>query len=66
MKLTLVRGTCNDGKTCPGLYRTERGTYVVRGYVVDDAEALAELDLPAGETAVEVPAELLRQVDEAC
>lgn len=66
MKFTLVRGACNDGKTCPGLYRTERGTYLVRGYVVDDADALAELGLPAGETVVEVPAGLLRQVDEAC
>lgn len=63
MKVTLIRGTCNDGKTCPGLYETDRGTYVVRGYVVDNAETLAELGLPPGETVVEVPAELLRQVD---
>lgn len=66
MKLTLVAGACNDGKTCPAVYRTDRGTRVVRGYVVDDPEALAALDLPPGETAVEVPVELLDGAREQC
>jgi len=41
------------------LYRTDRGTGVVQGYVVTDPEALATLDLSTGQTAVEVPLSLL-------
>lgn len=58
MRLTRLRGTCNDSKVCPTVYATDRGTVVVQGWVVTDREALAQLGLPAGETAVEVPAEL--------
>lgn len=50
------------------LYRTERGTVIVLGVPVTDAEALAEMGrhgngIPDYESAVEVPAELLRAVD---
>jgi len=41
------------------VYATDRGTVVVQGAVVADPEALAALNLPAYETAVEVPASLL-------
>jgi hypothetical protein len=51
-------GGCDDG-TCPALYATDRGTYVVQGSIVTDPDALATLNLPAHETAVEVPADLL-------
>jgi hypothetical protein len=34
---------------------TERGTVLVRGVPVVDAEALAMMDIPAGEAAVELP-----------
>ena len=51
-------GGCDDG-TCPTLFLTDRGTYVVQGSIVTDPEALATMKLPAHETAVEVPAELL-------
>jgi len=57
MRLTQVSG-CNDG-TCPTVYATERGTYVVQGAVVTDREALASVSLPPHETLVEVPRELL-------
>ncbi len=59
MRLTRLRGTCPDTETCPTLYRTDRGTGVVQGYVVTDPEALATLDLSTGQTAVEVPLSLL-------
>lgn len=36
------------------------GTFVVQGWKVDDAEALAEMKIPAYETAVEIPLQLLR------
>ncbi|MCF2529816.1 hypothetical protein [Yinghuangia soli] len=50
---------CKNG-TCPTLWITEAGTgYIVQGRVVDDPEHLAQLGLPAGESAVFVPAEVL-------
>nr|WP_218902672.1 hypothetical protein [Streptomonospora nanhaiensis] len=53
-----IGGTCEDDN-CPTLYATDRGTVIVRGLVVSDAQALTQLGLPTGETAVEVPVELL-------
>lgn len=58
MKLTRRGGMCRDG-TCPTIYETDRGTIVVQGYVVNDSDVIP----PAGETLVEIPAELLRHVD---
>jgi uncharacterized Ntn-hydrolase superfamily protein len=57
MHLTKLAG-CSGG-TCPAVYATDRGTFVVQGSVVTDPDALAAMDLPTHETAVEVPAELL-------
>jgi hypothetical protein len=57
MRLRKIGG-CDDG-TCPTLFETDRGTYVVQGAIVTDPEALASVQLPAHETLVEVPAELL-------
>jgi hypothetical protein len=57
MHLTKLAG-CSGG-TCPAVYATDRGTFVVQGSVVTDPDALATMDLPAHETAVEVPAFLL-------
>lgn len=39
----------------PTLYRTDRGSWVVQGWVVDDPEALAQMDIPEGESCVEIP-----------
>jgi hypothetical protein len=66
MRLERLRGNCNDGKTCPTLYRTDRGTVVVRGWTITDSAALDELDLPGGESAVEIPVELIAEVLKAC
>jgi hypothetical protein len=57
MRLTQVSG-CNDG-TCPAVYATDRGTYVVQGAIVTDVEALATVNPPAHEALVEIPRELL-------
>lgn len=52
---------CKNG-TCPTLWGTEDGgAFVVQGYVITDPERLAQLDLPEGETAVMVPAAVLRE-----
>jgi len=48
---------CGSG-SCPTLYETNRGTYVVQGYVVGSD---AGVDLPDGESLVEIPAELLAE-----
>lgn len=66
MVVKLVRSTCNDGKTCPALHRTDRDTVVVQGWVVADAEVLAQLELPAGAEAVEVPTGLLAEALDSC
>ena len=61
MRLTFLGTTSNSG-SCPNLYATDRGTYVVQGYRVTDPDALAALHergLPEHETVVEIPAELL-------
>jgi hypothetical protein len=59
MKVRLIRSTSNTG-TCPTVYATDRGTFVVQGTRVTDAEALAAMDIPAHETVIEVPLDLLR------
>ena len=61
MKLRF-RGTNSSHGSCPSVYETDRGTLVVQGWRVTDSEAiaaLAERGLPAHETAVEIPLELL-------
>jgi hypothetical protein len=54
VRLTQLAG-CQGG-TCPAVYVTDRGTLVVQGAIVPDAEGV---NVPAGEALVEVPAELL-------
>jgi len=34
---------------------TDRGSYILSGAAVDDPEALAQMDIPGHETAVEIP-----------
>ncbi len=46
MKLTYL-GKVTDLGESPTLYATDRGTYVVQGWKVDDAEPLAEMKIPA-------------------
>ncbi len=56
MKLNLVAkdpDSVPDGS--PTLYRTDRQTWVIQGWVVADADALAAMDIPEGETCVEIP-----------
>lgn len=63
MRLTFLGSDSKDG-SCPTLYATDRGTYVVQGYRVTDSDALSDLcDVLEGETAVEIPKRLLRYAD---
>ncbi|MFF4754790.1 hypothetical protein ACWD5R_17200 [Streptomyces sp. NPDC002514] len=51
---------CKNG-TCPTLWGTDDGNYVVQGYVITDPERMAQLDLPEGEAAVMVPTAVLEE-----
>ena len=56
MRLTLVGVDPDSNPTgSPSLYRTDRGSWLVQGWVVTDPEALAQMNIPEGETAVEIP-----------
>jgi hypothetical protein len=56
-------GSTSEAGACPTLYETDRGTIVVQGLEVTDPEALADLrDILDGETAVEVPRELITEI----
>jgi hypothetical protein len=64
LELTFL-GTTSDKGSCPNVYETNRGTYVLQGEKVTDPGALATLKargLPDHETAVEVPKELMQNV----
>ncbi|MEC3994433.1 hypothetical protein VSR01_13180 [Actinacidiphila sp. DG2A-62] len=54
MKTTKLVSTC-DVKDCPTIYATDRGTLLVQGETPSDHG----LAIPAHETVVEIPAELL-------
>jgi hypothetical protein len=61
MRLTFIGKDPESNPTgSPTVYRTDRGTWVVQGWVVADADALAQLDLPDGETAVEIPDRMIQ------
>ncbi|MFE7576268.1 hypothetical protein ACFU5Z_16190 [Streptomyces sp. NPDC057521] len=56
MKLTRLVGQCDEGE-CPAIYATDRGTLAVQGSLLADHG----LDLPAHESLVEIPVELIRK-----
>ncbi|MCX4654448.1 hypothetical protein [Streptomyces microflavus] len=56
MKLTRLVGECDDGD-CPTVYATDRGTLAIQGDRVTDHG----LTIPAHETLVEIPVELVRK-----
>jgi hypothetical protein len=65
IKMRLL-GTSSGKNGCPALYATDRGTYVVQGKRVTDAEAIAALvDVRDDEFYVEIPKDLLRFATEA-
>ncbi len=61
MRLTFLGGDSGqDGS--PRAYATDRGTFVIQGYRIEDAETLGQLSIPGHETVVEIPAELLKHL----
>jgi hypothetical protein len=59
MKLRFL-GKVTESGNSPTLYDTDEDMYVIQGWVISDAEALSQLALPAGESAVMVPKALMR------
>ncbi|MGH3903673.1 MAG: hypothetical protein ACRDTE_05695 [Pseudonocardiaceae bacterium] len=52
------------GDTAHGVIRrTQRGSFLVLGRLVVEAEILRELNLPAGEAAVEIPISALPELE---
>lgn len=64
MPLIPLTEDCADGRTCPVVRATGRGTVIVQGYKLTAGD-LAEITLGDGETAVEIPAELLLEAARA-
>lgn len=59
MRLEFLGGDSGpDGS--PRVYATDRGTYIVQGYRVEDAEIIGQMRVPSHETCVEIPAELVK------
>jgi hypothetical protein len=56
MRLTFVGKDPESNPTgSPTVYRTDRESWVVQGWVVSDPETLAQMDVPPGESCVEIP-----------
>jgi hypothetical protein len=60
MELTFVaKDPESEPSGSPTLYRTDRGSWVVQGWVVGDPAALAAMGIPEGESCVEIPDRLV-------
>lgn len=61
MQLTFIgKDPTSNPTASPTVYKTDRDSWIVQGWVVEDPEALATLNLPAGETAVEIPDRMIQ------
>lgn len=61
MRLTFVGKDPESNPTgSPTVYRTDRNSWVVQGWVVEDSETLTQMDIPEGETCVEIPDRMLQ------
>jgi hypothetical protein len=60
MRLTLVaKDPESQPQGSPTLYRTDRQSWVVQGWVISDPEVLAKMNIPEGEIACEIPDRLV-------
>ncbi|MBG6139888.1 hypothetical protein [Longispora fulva] len=61
MRLTFIgKDPDSNPGGSPTVYRTDRGSWIVQGWIVTDPEALALMDIPAGETSVEIPDRMIQ------
>lgn len=62
LRLTKVGYTDCAGKSCPTVYATDRGTYIIQGNLVTEDSGL---EIPSHEGIVEVPVDLLKSIAQA-
>lgn len=61
MRVTLMGKDPESNPTgSPTVYLTDRGSWLVQGWEVTDRDALAVMEIPAGETVVEIPDRMLQ------
>lgn len=61
MRLTFVGKDPESNPTgSPTVYRTDRGSWVVQGWVVADRDVLRQMQIPVGETCVEIPDRMIQ------
>jgi hypothetical protein len=62
-KIMRIRFVAKDPDSVPDqsptLYKTDRDSWLVQGWVVTDSGVLAEMNIPEGETVVEIPGRLV-------
>ena len=64
MRLTLMGKDPNSNPGgSPTVYTTDRGSWVVQGWTITDPDALAQMNIPDGEGAVEIPDRMLQFFD---
>jgi hypothetical protein len=60
MEIALVaKDPGSEPSGSPTLYRTDRESWVVQGWKVTDAAVLSAMEIPDGETCVEIPDRLV-------
>ncbi|RDI54598.1 hypothetical protein [Nocardia mexicana] len=60
MRLTFIaKDPGSNPSGSPTLYRTDRESWVIQGWVFTDPEALAQMGIPDGESCVEIPDRLV-------
>lgn len=64
MQLTPLTQDCADGRTCPGVRATDRGTVIITGYALAEAD-LTRVPIKLGEVAVEIPVAVFREAARA-
>jgi hypothetical protein len=61
VRLTLVAKDPESNPTgSPTLYRTDRGSWIVQGWVVTEPDTLAQMTIPEGESCVEIPDRMIQ------
>lgn len=61
MKLRFIGKDPESNPTgSPTVYRTDRGSWVVQGWTLTDVEALEQMNIPDGESCVEIPDRMLQ------
>jgi hypothetical protein len=61
MRITFIaKDPASNPTGSPTLYRTDRQSWLVQGWDVTDPEALAQMGIPPGESAVEIPDRMIQ------